>query len=289
MALILASMLMLTLAAAGAEYNNLADVSCGQSESNVRQARIVGGQDAIPREFPWLVSITRKGAHFCGGTILNSKFVLTAAHCFCSRNGMMPVSQLRVTLGEHDLQAAESPVSVTVAVRSMIVHPVYECGKWNSDIALLEMSEPIEWSESVMPACLPPETGRSGYSAFSGKSAVTAGWGWLGEDKAIYSKANVLQKVAVNVIEDQVCSEWYASQGKAFRVKYGQMCAGHETGGRDSCAADSGGPLMFAGGNQKTMVIGIVSTGIGCAKFRLPGIYTRVSEFVPWIVANTSK
>ena len=70
-------------------YNSLfilivSDVDCGQTDTPVRQARIVGGENAIPREFPWLVSITRKGAHFCGGTVISSKFILTAAHCFCT-------------------------------------------------------------------------------------------------------------------------------------------------------------------------------------------------------------
>lgn len=60
----------------------MADVPCGRSEGT-REARIVGGQDAVPREFPFLVSLTRKGGHFCGGIILNDRFVLTAGHCLC--------------------------------------------------------------------------------------------------------------------------------------------------------------------------------------------------------------
>ncbi|XP_014223683.1 serine protease 33-like [Trichogramma pretiosum] len=275
----------------GPENSNkiwMSDVSCGSSSSSSfnaqteRQARIVGGENAVPREFPWLVSITRKGGHFCGGSIINSKFVLTAAHCFCSRNAMMPVKQLRITLGEHDLQAPEEPRSLSSGVDRLIVHEDFECGKWSNDIALLELSSRILWSDSVKPACLPASDAPR---SFEGEPAVAAGWGWLGEDMATAGKASILQKVDVNVIEDRMCSQWYASQGKSFRVKYGQMCAGHEFGGRDACGADSGGPLMYSSDN-KIIVIGIVSSGIGCARKRLPGIYTRVSEFVPWIVKN---
>ncbi|XP_014204227.1 trypsin-1-like [Copidosoma floridanum] len=268
---------------------SVADVTCGQSVNAHRGGRIVGGQDAVPREFPWMVSITRKGGHICGGTILSSKFVLTAAHCFCARDDMMPAAQIRVTVGEHDLHGPELPGAATETVRNMIIHPDFECGKYSNDIALLELRDDVAWSDSVKPACLPPQFGDTDYSVFSGEVAVAAGWGWLGEDKSAHTKSHVLQKVGVNVIEDKVCSDWYASQGKVFRVKYGQMCAGHENGGRDACAADSGGPLMVSDGNEKTMVIGIVSTGIGCARKRLPGIYTRVSEFVPWIFENARK
>ncbi|XP_066585116.1 trypsin-1-like [Prorops nasuta] len=265
-------------------FNNLADVPCGQADTGTRMGRVVGGQDAVPREFPWLVSITRKGGHFCGGTILNSKFVLTAAHCLCTGTDSIPVRQLRVTLGEYNLKGPEVPAARQESVVNAVVHPGHKCGRYVDDIALLELARPIAWSESVKPACLPLEIGKPGYSAFGGENAVAAGWGWLGEDRSRNKRADVLQKVGVRVVENSVCREWYASQGKSTRVEAEQMCAGHEEGGRDSCWADSGGPLMVgshAGGS--TMVVGVVSSGVGCARPKLPGVYTRVSEYISWI------
>ncbi|KAL2717388.1 trypsin-1-like [Vespula squamosa] len=262
----------------------VADVPCGRGESGTRTARIVGGQNAIPREFPWLVSITRKGGHFCGGTILNSRFILTAAHCLCSGTSTIPIRQLRVTLGEYDLKGPETPAAREESVINAVVHPSHRCGRYVDDIALLELSRPITWSESVKPACLPAASGKPGYRAFGGESAVAAGWGWLGEDRSRYKRADVMKKVSVRVVENSICREWYASQGKSIRVESQQMCAGHEEGGRDTCWADSGGPLMV--GNQpggSMMVVGVVSSGVGCARPRLPGIYTRVSEYVTWI------
>ncbi|KAK2581517.1 hypothetical protein KPH14_005176 [Odynerus spinipes] len=271
------------------EYNNLADVPCGRGESVTRTARIVGGQNAVPREFPWLVSITRKGGHFCGGTILNSRFVLTAAHCLCSGTSTIPTRQLRVTLGEYNLKGPETPAAREESVINAVVHPGHRCGRYVDDIALLELARPITWSESVKPACLPAASGKPGYRAFEGENAVAAGWGWLGEDRSRYKRADVMQKVNVRVVENSICREWYASQGKSTRVEPQQMCAGHEEGGRDSCWADSGGPLMVGshpGGS--TMVVGVVSSGVGCARPRLPGVYTRVSEYVPWITQQTT-
>ncbi|KAM0725657.1 Prostasin [Formica fusca] len=216
-----------------AEYINLADVPCGIS--GIREARIVGGQDAARGEFPWLVSITRKGGHFCGGAILNSRFILSAAHCLCSGTNKIPVGQLRVTLGEHNLRAPEIPAARHESVINVVLHPNHRCGKYVDDIALLELARPISWSESVKPACLPVATGTPGYSTFGDMNAIVAGWGWLGEDKSKYKRADVLQKVQVRVVANTVCNEWYASQGKSIRVESKQMCAGWEEGGKDSC------------------------------------------------------
>ncbi|KAL0103515.1 hypothetical protein PUN28_017644 [Cardiocondyla obscurior] len=269
-----------------AEYTNLADVPCGTSE-RIREARIVGGQNAAPREFPWLVSITRKGGHFCGGSILNDKFVLTAGHCLCAGTNKIPIGQLRVTLGEHNLKAPEVPAARHESVINAVLHPGHRCGKYVDDIALLELARPISWSESVKPACLPVATGKPGYSAFGGMEAVVTGWGWLGEDRSKYKRADVLQKVEVRVETNKVCSEWYASQGKTVSVGTKQMCAGVEEGGKDSCWADSGGPLMVDHPAGPLMVIGVVSNGIGCGRSRLPGIYVRVSDYVSWITQET--
>ncbi|KYM88402.1 Serine proteinase stubble [Atta colombica] len=264
-----------------AEYTNY--VPCGRSEM-AREARIVGGQDAAPHEFPWMVSITRKGGHFCGGAILNEKFILTAGHCLCSGTNKIPIGQLRVTLGEHNLRAPEVPAARHESVINAVLHPGHRCGKYVDDIALLELARPISWSESVKPACLPVATGKPGYSAFGGVEAIVAGWGWLGEDRSKYKRADVLQKVEVRVVTNAVCDEWYASQGKSFSVETKQMCAGWEEGGKDSCWADSGGPLMVGSyPAEPLMVIGVVSTGIGCSRSRLPGIYVRVSDYIPWI------
>ncbi|KAG6797175.1 transmembrane protease serine 9 [Apis mellifera caucasica] len=272
---------------ASKEYNNFADVPCGQRNIGIRTAKLVGGQNAIPHEFPWMVSISRKGGHFCGGTILNSKYVLTAAHCLCSSTSVIPTNQLRISLGEYNLKGPEIPASKEERVVNAILHPGHKCGKYADDIAILELARPIIWSESVKPACLPVATGKPGYSTFNGELAKAAGWGWFGEDRSKYKRADVLQKVEVRVIENNICREWYASQGKSTRVESKQMCAGHEEGGRDSCWGDSGGPLMITSHlNGNVMVVGIVSSGVGCARPRLPGVYTRVSEYISWITQH---
>ncbi|PSN32730.1 Serine proteinase stubble [Blattella germanica] len=250
-------------------------VPCGRQWR--REARIVGGESANPGEFPWLVSITRRGGHFCGGTLVNKRWVITAAHCMCSGPVELPVEHIRVTVGEHDLAKRETPLAKEVRIRRLVLHPDYRCERFNHDIALLELDDEVGWSESVWPACLP----QAGATSFSGREATAAGWGWL-QEKSPGKRADTLQKVTLLVVDNDTCRDWYKSRGKKTKILDSQMCAGYEQGGRDSCWADSGGPLMIVDDDQIT-VVGVISTGIGCAQPKLPGLYTRLSNYSTWI------
>ncbi|CAH1396046.1 unnamed protein product [Nezara viridula] len=267
-------LLLLLTSAAAAQMTNFADVACGRAP---RLGRIVGGKDAANGEFPWIVSITRRGGHFCGGTVLNNRWVLTAAHCLCSGGLVLGTGDLRILVGGHDLRL---PPAKYVGVRNVLLHPSYSCSKYLNDIALLELDEELSWSDAVRPACLP--TNYQG--SFSDSVAVVAGWGWTSEQTSASAggRTNILQKVELTVLGNDRCRAWYKSMGKKVKIHDSQMCAGFEQGGKDSCWADSGGPLMVGEG-QNTMVIGIVSTGIGCARPKLPGLYTRISDYVSWI------
>ncbi|XP_069668904.1 trypsin-1 isoform X2 [Periplaneta americana] len=254
---------------------NLADVPCGRQWR--REGRIVGGESANPGEFPWLVSITRRGGHFCGGTLINKRWVVTAAHCMCSGLIELPVEHVRVTVGEHDLAKRETPLAQEVRVRRLVLHPDYRCERYDHDIALLELDDAVDWSESVWPACLP-----KGAESFSGREATAAGWGWLHETSSLGGRTDVLQKVTLLVVDNDTCRTWYKSKGKKNKILDSQMCAGYEEGGRDSCWADSGGPLMV-GDDERITVVGVISSGIGCAQPKLPGLYTRMSNYSAWI------
>ncbi|CAH0380843.1 unnamed protein product [Bemisia tabaci] len=255
---------------------NLADIPCGRTR--YAGGRIVGGMNADPGEFPWLVSLKRSGGHFCGGTLINKRWVLTAAHCLCKELSTPGMRHLRVGLGQHNLS---TPATATMSVRVLrvVMHPDYQCSKFQNDIALLELEQDIVWTGRALPACLAPTHS----SSFSQERAVAAGWGWTNENLSQGKRADILQKVEVSVVDNGKCQEWYKSQGKKVAIHTSQMCAGYESGGRDSCWADSGGPLMLAQDDGSTIVIGVVSTGIGCARPRLPGLYTRISEYVDWI------
>ncbi|KAL3284554.1 hypothetical protein HHI36_018711 [Cryptolaemus montrouzieri] len=251
----------------------------------MKSGKIVGGKNAEKSEFPWLVSITRRGGHFCGGSLISNRFVLTAGHCLCTGIGidLLQAANIKITLAQHDLSKT-SEESYERSIKTVTVHPDYVCNKASNDIAILELGEKLVWSESVSPVCLPVAVGENGYIGIDDSLATVAGWGWTNELSSKGGRAKVLQKAKVNVIENERCQDWYKSQGKKTKIQETQICAGHEQGGVDACWADSGGPLMLNTGKpDQMMVVGVVSTGIGCARPFLPGLYTRVSEYIPWI------
>ncbi|RZC43166.1 trypsin-1 [Asbolus verrucosus] len=271
-------------------YFLVADVGCG-FKSVTRGGKIVGGTTADKGEFPWMVSITRRGGHFCGGTLISNKFVLTAGHCLCTGIGADTVkpSSIKVTMAQYDLTNKSSD-AFQMPLKSITIHPEYACGKVKNDIAILELESTLQWSDYVLPACLVASSEEDDYTTVDNDLATVAGWGWTNEDSSIGGRAKVLQKANVHIIGLEKCRQWYKSQGKKTKIQNTQICAGHEQGGVDACWADSGGPLMTTtGAVNQLMVVGIVSTGIGCARPFLPGLYTRVSEYIPWIRGIVNK
>lgn len=95
-------------------------------------------------------------------------------------------------------------------------------------------------------------------------------------------RSNTLQKVDVPVLENSECQTWYKEANKNLVIVDTCMCAGYQLGGKDSCIGDSGGPLMLKK-QDRHFVAGVVSAGFGCARERLPGLYTRVNNYLEWI------
>ncbi|RVE47335.1 hypothetical protein evm_008016 [Chilo suppressalis] len=260
----------------GFAFINVADVECGVDQA--RRARIVGGEDSLPSEFPWAASLWRQGAHQCGATVLNDKWLLTAGHCVCSAfDEFYKPKQLTIVVGHTDISSKKNEAK---QLSKIIPHPDYRCNKKTNDVALLKTATQLTWNEELRPACLPQPKAED----FSGNVATVAGWGFTSEDRAKGIRPDVLQKTSVMVVTNEECNNWYKSQGSKISVVPTQMCAGHEDGGRDSCWADSGGPLMIREDKRHSMVVGVVSTGSGCARARMPGVYTRVSRYTEWII-----
>uniref|UniRef100_A0A2C9GVA1 CLIP domain-containing serine protease n=1 Tax=Anopheles dirus TaxID=7168 RepID=A0A2C9GVA1_9DIPT len=251
--------------------------------------RIYGGQETDLNEFPWtaLIQYQKPGGTFdfnCGGSLINSRYIVTAAHCVQGLPRGWKV--YRVRLGEWDTQTAIdcddgicAPAPIDLDIESIFAHPDY--GPLNShvnDIALIRFRRDVSFGDTIRPICLPlKEPVRSRDRV--GQTTVAAGWGRTETASASERKL----KVDVTVQDLGVCAGKYQQIGHA--LKRSQLCVGGAKG-KDTCSGDSGGPLM-----SKTSgiwyLVGVVSFGPSkCGTEGLPGVYTNVANFVDWIQTN---
>ncbi|NWR61672.1 CTRL protease, partial [Bucorvus abyssinicus] len=224
--------------------------------------RIINGQNAVPGSWPWQVSLqTRSGSHFCGGSLINEYWVVTAAHC-----NFNPYAHV-VVLGEYD---GSNPQAVQVkTVAKAITNPSWNPNTFNNDIALLRLSTPAQLGPRVAPVCLAP----ANLNLPNNLQCVTTGWGRVNPNSQ--ALAQRLQQVTLPLISQSQCMRYWGN-----RITSAMLCAGGV--GASSCQGDSGGPLVFLNGNVWTL-IGIVSFGSTDCNVRIPAIYTRVSYFRNWI------
>jgi len=242
-------------------------------EQQIGIGRIVGGEEASDGEFPFQVSLRSIGAlgatHFCGGSIIDKDWILTAAHC-CAGQG--PLS-MHVVAGGIKLNNFENEEE-NRDVSDILGHPSYSSSDLSNDICLLKLKESLEFTDFIQPINLPEIEQQTE----AGTLATITGWGTLTEGG--FSLPNVLHKVEIPVVSDDDCDSAYASAG--YGTIESMICAGLPEGGKDSCQGDSGGPF-FLNDPESPTLIGIVSWGIGCARAGYPGVYTEVSYFIDWI------
>jgi len=250
---------------------------CGVKGSSTN-SRIVGGHETEPHEYPWQVGLVdmtwNEHKPKCGGTLISSTHVLTAAHCLYYRLfGVLYIPltafDIRVILGEHNITDSDFN---RVDVAQIIKHPNYDPYKYDYDYAILRLANPVAFTNEVSPACLPADLSNT----FAGVLATVTGWGTLSSGG---SQPIVLQEVDVTVTTNAVCNNAYGS------ITANMICAADS--GKDSCQGDSGGP-MIAPENGRQALIGVVSWGRGCAFEGFPGVYARVTEKMNWILANTA-
>ncbi|XP_029954773.1 hyaluronan-binding protein 2 [Salarias fasciatus] len=248
---------------------------CGKSQP-LRTSRIHGGRKSFPGAHPWQVSLQMRDrgsnglyGHKCGGILISSCWVLTAAHC------ILPNKEYQVVLGGVNLQRQEE-MDQTIPVIQTIVHENYRStsAAVYNDIALLKLKvtdSPYCAKETrfVRTACLPDRPFPAG------KECVISGWGAT----EAYSYSPQLLNARVFLISEDRCK---TPQIYGNRLDSSMLCAGILQGGVDSCQGDSGGPLVCEQDGTH-YVTGVVSWGQGCAERNKPGVYANVHTFLNWI------
>ncbi|XP_045024532.1 trypsin-1 isoform X2 [Daphnia magna] len=232
-----------------------------------------GETNAVKNSWPSMVALLMYNRQFCGGSLIDSIHVVTAAHCvvsFSARN----ISKLRVALGMHSLRPVKDP-QVTKTVLRVAYHNDFNAETFYNDIALLTLDSPVVFTPTISPICLPPNDSSDQHAY---RKTVAIGWGAPTENG---TQANVLQQITILTMTNAECRNRFdgvVTSGIADHM----ICASYP--GKDTCTGDSGGPLLVQDmPGAKWIQIGIISWGIGCADPDFPGVYTRISSFVDWI------
>lgn len=247
---------------------------------NIRTKRIVGGGETTLLNFPWQVSLWTGNQHSCGGSLVSTIWIVTAAHC----TDPYPHPQnWTIFAGATSINEMELLVNSTQRFRPthVITHPDFDQITYDNDVALMRLDDHVVLDDVVSTICLPdPEE-----IVAAETECLISGWGALSEGGDL---PEMLQQATVKIISRSVCNAHDWLMGMVSSV---MICAGEEDGSLDACQGDSGGPLtcLRRNGSQKYFLHGLVSWGIGCGVPQMPGVYTDVRKYRSWIIEVTTR
>jgi secreted trypsin-like serine protease len=237
--------------------------------------KIINGSNASIAEHPWQVALVVASvpdnlyAHFCGGVLIDEKWVLTAAHCVANRKNQP--SQVEVLIETDRLNF----LGRRIGVNKIIPHETYNKPQTlNNDIALLLLSTSVSTKSRLEGASITLEQ-----ELVSRKAEITiSGWGNI-YDWGV--KSIQLTKTFVPMVPRSTCTA--PDSYGTTRITNSMFCAGYDTGLTDACDGDSGGPATFVM-NGKPFLVGIISWADGCGEEKKYGVYTRVAPFLSWVL-----
>ncbi|XP_042534306.1 transmembrane protease serine 11A-like [Dipodomys spectabilis] len=243
--------------------------SCGKRVAPLIVNRIMSGELAAKGAWPWQASLQRGNIHQCGATLISNMWLVTAAHCFKSNANPR---QWTVSFG-----TTINPPLMKREVRRIIVHERYRSPAREYDIAVVQISPRVTFTDDVRHVCLPEASA----SLRPNSTVYITGFGALyygGESQ------NNLREARVKIISNGVCKQPHVYGND---IKFGMFCAGFLEGNNDACRGDSGGPLVVRDPNGTWYLMGIVSWGDNCGQKNKPGVYTQVTYYRRWIASRT--
>lgn len=292
--------------------------SAGEQQESNSLLYIVGGDEVDDDQFwPWSVAVyeldplNQQRTFICSGSLISAEFVLTAAHCIQqSRFDVLEAGEVFLKIASVRLDDERAHF---YRVQSIFVHPDYSVDRKANDIALLRLSAHQRLPARARPICLPSHVANR--VDFTDQQVTIIGWGKTSPVQAneptrevVESSAAAADKDAdenssqtndtllqaqVRVTNTDQCNRNYSRLEISWlTIDDHFLCASDPQGKRDACQGDSGGPLMW--NNQQGLLksqnlekwyqLGLVSFGHGCADSQFPGVYTRISYYMPWIL-----
>uniref|UniRef100_A0A8C6CZY4 Plasminogen activator n=1 Tax=Moschus moschiferus TaxID=68415 RepID=A0A8C6CZY4_MOSMO len=263
-------------------------VTCGLRQYKRPQFRIKGGLFADITSHPWQAAIFVKnrrspGERFlCGGILISSCWVLSAAHCFQER---YTPHDLKVVLGR-TYRLVPGEEEQMFEVEKYIVHKEFDDDTYDNDIALLHLKSDsltcAQESGSVRTICLPDAS----LQLPDWTECELSGYGKHESSSPFFSER--LKEAHVRLYPPSRCTSRHLFNRT---ITNNMLCAGDTRSGgdhtnlHDACQGDSGGPLVCMKDNHMTLV-GIISWGLGCGQKDIPGVYTKVANYLDWIRDN---
>ncbi|CAM4762155.1 unnamed protein product [Rotaria magnacalcarata] len=260
--------------------------SCGCSSNVAVLARIIGGEEVLSHSWGWMVGLYRSNSYFCGGSLIESDLIITAAHCM--KPELTTLANIKVIAGSNSLSNRDGQGQIR-HVHEVFVHPDFDNNLKVNDIAIIRLSSPFDISISkIATICLPAAVTLESIAKLEypvpGTALVVIGWGVISTSNP--NPSTSLQQVTVQAVES-TSSDCKTHAQEMANVTL-QFCAGVSGGGKDSCQGDSGSPIMAFFGNR-WYIMGITSIGYGCALPGHPGIYTRLAYYIPFIETIKNK
>lgn len=232
--------------------------------------KIVNGEVAKEGDWPWMCSMHYNGRHICGGSLINERWIVTAAHCVSD----LTASRYVMICGVHH-RTNKEPWTRSFPVKRIIRHAQYSSSTMRNDIALMELNTPAhisgsnEYDDYIIPVCIPRKA-----ITFNSQTSYATGWGTLSSGASTLPQ--FLYQVGLRTWTNAECQAYATNVHPPT-----QVCAGGPN--KDTCQGDSGGPLVVQDGGYWKL-IGLTSWGYGCGQ---GGVYTQVEPFWEWINTQT--
>lgn len=230
--------------------------SSGSCRCGIRK----GGETQL-HQYPWQVALVRRSGNipFCGGSLISRRSVLTAANC-----QTWSLSFMSVLVGGNE----------KISATKWISHPDYDRETTDNDISIITLARDVRFSDNVIPVCLP----WSSFNSYAFRRATVAGWGSLKR-----GRSHALRGEDVYTMTNNRCK--YDYRWTQSLINSGKICAASSK--HPTCPGDSGGPMVILEDGAFTL-IGVHSSGLRCAQDAQPGVYSRVTSYLDWIMMEIS-